>query len=329
MVKSDDETRSQWEEMSSKERRKRTLLPIIAVMVAAALIVLVLECSPVSHERQVLRTGDRLEYEISGFSNNTAFTSGWNITIGGTTDKSVGFHLMGDGHPLSAGYIPEFGGDFRPHIASVPGGAGMVGCEKISTPFGDKFAYMLYSFDASRNEAAIIAIGVDSHIVYRWTVANAAGLYHYVSVLKATNCTAVPSMDNVARPVGARPLQSPSSVPGTTYTFGASSPGTSNAICSGWVEVGAGQQFHYITGGNLTMHVFSRSDLLAIDATGEFHHNAALSRIPGDPGETNMTVEPGVYWFIAVYWGSDHTVQYNGDEVGGYLMLYFSAAGQD
>ena len=182
---------------------------------------------------------------------------------------------------------------------------------------------MLYRFDSPRNEAAIIDIGVDSHIIYRWTVANAAGTYHYTSALKATNCTAVTSVDRTARPVNLHPISTPSSVPGTTCLFGASPPGTSNAICSGWVEVGAGQQLHYIVGGNLTMHVFSRSDLLAIDATGEFRNNATLSRMLGDPGETNVTVEPGTYWYIAIYRGSAGTVDLNGNEVGGYLIPYF------
>lgn len=323
MVERNDGARSELDEVSSKGRRKRTFLPIFAVVVAVALIALVFESSPFPHERQVLRDGDHLEYEISGLSNNTAFTSGCNITISGSSSTGFGFHLLGDGYPLSAGHIPGFGDDFRPHIAGSPGAAELVGCEKISTPFGDKWIYMLYRFYAPRNEAAIIDIGVDSHIVYRWTVANAAGSYHYTSVLKATNCTAVPSVDRTARPVSVHPLSTPSSVPGTTGLFEASPPGTSNAICSGSVEVGAGQQIHYIIGGNVTMHVFSRSDLLAMDTKGEFHHSYALSRMPGNPGETNATVEPGVYWFIAIYRGSEDTVELNGNEVGGYLILYF------
>jgi len=122
-------------------------------------------------------------------------------------------------------------------------------------------------------------------------------------------------------------------------TFGSYPPGTGSAFCSGSVEIGQGEQLHNIIGGtNTTMYVFSFSDLETMETTGSFSYDSSLSRQSGDPGETNVTAEPGTYWFIVLYHGSDTNVTFHGSgsatyyeeyECGGYFIPYFGPKGQD
>ena len=52
------------------------------------------------------------------------------------------------------------------------------------------------------------------------------------------------------------------------------------------------------------MLVLNITNFQAIEDTGRFDYNMASSRLPGNPGETNVTVDPGIYWFFVSYHGS-------------------------
>ena len=77
------------------------------------------------------------------------------------------------------------------------------------------------------------------------------------------------------------------------------------------------------------MLVLNITNFQAIEDTGRFDYNMASSRLPGNPGETNVTVDPGIYWFFVSYHGSATGVDLRGEQVGGYMIQYFGLKGQD
>jgi hypothetical protein len=73
----------------------------------------------------------------------------------------------------------------------------------------------------------------------------------------------------------------------------------------------------------MTMYVFNLTDFKYMETTGQFQCINSLSRLPADPGETNLTVDPGIYWFIAFCKMSNQTINYGGEKVNGYFIAYF------
>lgn len=322
----------------TKERRRRTYLVIGAVVVGAVLLTTIGWPGGFVFNHQILEAGDYLEYDGFGSLNGTSFTSSNNFSIDAASESGISFMMIGHNPPVPTGALPEYGHDFRPYTGGPDYGE-PIGTKEISTPFGTKCVKMMYRYYSGNDETIVYDMGLDSHLVYKWTVTSASGVYNYTIELSATNNTRISSADTVMRPLEIQVLNTPSSKPGTSYTFGSYPPGTGSAFCSGSVEIGQGEQFHYIIGGtNTTMYVFSFSDLETMETTGSFSYTSSLSRQPGDPGETNVTAEPGIYWFVVLYPGSDTNVTFHGSdpatyyeeyECGGYFIPYFGPKGQD
>lgn len=311
-----------WGRMFTNRRKVIAFVIIAIVILSGAAIAIIVLPSVSARSHQILEAGDYLEYSVSGFSNNTTFTSSDNITISGASESGVSYQLIGQGYPLAAGTIPDFGHDFNPYDCNPPGIDSWFGNEMLSTAFGTKCVRTMLSY---HNDEVILAdIGIDSFIVYRWTVSSFSGAYRYAYELTSTNNSRISTVDAQMEEANIEALNTPSSTPGTIYVSGLSPPASTYSVCSGSVKVAEGEQFHYVLyGSNITMYVFNITDFRNIEETGQFHYNVTLSRLPGNPGETNVTVSPGIYWFIEIYRGSDTSVDFNGEQVGGYLIPYF------
>jgi hypothetical protein len=270
---------------------------------------------------QILRAGDSLNYSITGSSNNTAFTSNYNFTIGEAEESGISYQsrLI---IPPEVAVIPTVGHDFVPYWAMDRlNNQNCIGTEKIETSFGLKSVKEFFYFD--NGEAILYDIGLDSLIVYRWIVSSASGEYNYIFELAETNNTKISSVDTVMQPVDIKGLNAPSLAQGTMDVFRL----MERAWGYGSVEVGKGQQLHYIAAGNITVYVFTIADLRSIEMTGQFRFNASLSRLAGDPGETNVTVEPGTYWYVMNYQGAETTIPsppyVDAEDVGGYFLPWW------
>ncbi len=274
---------------------------------------------------QILQAGDFLHYDFSGSYNNSSFTSimGTNVTVNGASESAVSCFRMSDGHSL----IPEFGHDFKVFYGA-PSSGQIIGTEQIATPFGPKCVTTVYWFYPGNDEVILIDVGVDSYLVYRWTVSSMTGLYHYTYELTATNNTMIHSADKTMRTVNVEVLNTPSTKAGS-HSFGYDQPGMGSGYVYGSVQISQGQQLHYIIGGNATAYVMDLNDLKSIDANGQFRFREDLSRSAGDPGETNVTVEPGIYWFVVLCKGSDEAIEYHDHVTSAYFVFYFGPKGQN
>lgn len=312
---------------SDKRRRKRTALTILAVAIAATLTATLLVAPPTpTPGHQILKAGDSLRYSVSGSFNNTSFsyTDGLSITISDATELGLSRLSVGHGY----GLIPHMGHDFEPYLGT-PNERDLVGTEQTSTPFGDKYVKMLGGFDTSNYEVVVVYIGIDSHLVYRWTVSSISKDYHYTYELAETNNARVSSVDTTMRTVSVKDLSTPAPKQCSFHSFGNFTPGSGSAYCYGSVQAGQGQQIHYALGGNVSMYVLDINNLKDISANGYFRFREDLSRLAGNPGDTNVTVEPGIYRFLVVCKGSDQTVEFHGEQVSGYFIAYFGLKGQD
>lgn len=311
--------------ISARKPRKRTYLVAVAVLVVFLLVLtMVIQARP-NPGHQILEADDFLEYSISGVSDNIAFTATANITIFHAEETGLNCFLIMRG-PNPAGEVPEFGHDFLPYAGGSFQYGSSIGTEQISTPFGPKCVKVLCNYEHGTDEVVLMDVGVDSYLVYRWTVSSASGAYRYTIELAGTNNSRISSADAVMRSINVEGLDVPLSEPGLSVNMGNYSPGQGGTTIFGSVEVGQGQQLHYVAvGRNTTVYVFTLADLKSIDATGEFRYNATLSRLSGNPGETNVTAEPGTYWLVAFYRGSVEKVEYNGEQVGGYFVAYFGS----
>jgi len=239
-----------------------------------------------------------------------------NYTINEADNSGIGYQETAPGYYISVAGIPNYGHDFHPYVGSLPNYGEVIGNEKISTPFGTKCVKMLY--ENNEDEIVLADVGLDSYLTYRWTVSSVSGAYHYTYELNSTNNTLIANADTVMQNANIQVVNAPSTTAGMPGVF------DGGGYTSGSIRVGQGQQFHYILKGyNMTMYVFNLTDFKDMETTGQFQCINSLSRLPGDPGETNITVEPGIYWFIAFCKMSNQTIDYDGEQVSGYFIPYF------
>lgn len=312
---------------SKKKRRRWSNVAIIAVGIAGMLITIALIVpAALSPNHQILQAGDFLQYDFSGSYNNSSFSSrqGTNITVTDASESGVSYFATGEGHYL----ISDLGHDFK-FFYGAPSGGQIIGTEQISTPFGVKCVTTVYWFYSGNDEVILIEVGVDSYLVYRWTVSSMTGLYHYTYQLTATNNTMIHSADRTMRTANIEVLNTPAPKACTSHSFGYVQPGMGSGYVYGSVRIAQGQQLHYIIGGNATMYVMDLNDLRNIETNGQFQFREDLSRMAGDPGETNVSVDPGIYWFLVVCKGSDEAIDYFGYPTSAYFVPYFGFRGQD
>lgn len=291
---------------------------IVGVLIASLFIITAIANPNQNH--QILQAGDFLHYDFSGSYNNSSFTSymGTNVTVDSASESRVSYDLMSDGYTQ----IPKFGHDFK-IFYGAPSSSQIIGTEQIATPFGPKCVTTVCWIHYDIDEVILIDVGVDSYLVYRWTVSSMTGLYHYTYELTATNNTMIHSADKTMRSVNVEAPLMPTHKAGS-YSFGYFQPGTGYYDCLyGSVQVSQGQHLHYIIGGNATVYVMDLNDLKSIAANGQFQYREGLSRLAGNPGETNVTVEPGIYWFVVKCKGAEEAVEYDGQMWSAYFVFYF------
>ena len=306
---------------------------LIAVVVIASILVIaaLMTLAPTSSSSQpdlnhlTLRVGNYLNYRISGSIGNDTFGSYDNITVMQVNGSALGFGSEG----FSLGTIQNFGHDFQVYLGSQSISGNLIGNEKINTSFGLKSVEIFYKYDLNENEILLADIGQGSNLTYRWTVSSASGTYQYAYELVATNNTQISTADKVMVPASPVVLNTVSPGPCPHDGFGLFPPGTGFfEAYQGSLIVEPGQQFHYILAGeNMTMYVFNLTDFMNTEGSGHLQYYQSLSRLPGNPGETNVNADPGIYWYIVIYRGSTHAII--GGIEGGSLTPYWGVNGQD
>jgi hypothetical protein len=303
--------------MASK-KQKIFASTVVAVIILAAMTVVVLP-SLTDRNNPILMTGDYLEYNITGSQNNVTL-SGWaNATISSNEDSGIHCSML---DIWGWGSISSHSSEFMNAYSDESRSGEWIGNEEISTAFGTKCVKMYFFSD--ENDVVLYDVGLDSSIVYRWTVVSYSGAYYCTYELANTNNSQIFIADTTIETANIMGHYTPSSVVCETLLIGFCLPGEGSVCGQNSVKVSEGQQFHYVIGGNGTaMYVFNFADFIQLDNAGRFQCNASLSRLPGNPGETNATVDPGIYWYIFVYRGTEHPVYYDGEQYGGQFIRYF------
>ena len=68
--------------IQEKKKKRHPFLVIMVIIIVASLILAPFVIPILTNQNhQILKGGDYLEYKVSGFSNNTNFTSSYNITV--------------------------------------------------------------------------------------------------------------------------------------------------------------------------------------------------------------------------------------------------------
>lgn len=125
--------------------------------------------------------------------------------------------------------------------------------------------------DNGKDEIVVADVGVDSYITYRRTVSSSSDAYHYTIELASSNNTRIAGADNVMHSDKIDVLTMPAPQVCVTNIFGLYPAGMGGDICSGAVDVGRGQQFHYVlAGSNIMMLVLNITNFQAIEDTGHF-----------------------------------------------------------
>lgn len=248
---------------------------------------------------QGLKESYYLRYSMTGLSNDTPFSDEIEYNVHGSKDSGIGYwwdvaSVRGEWKDFQLFWNSDYY-------------TGMWVCnEVISTILGEKCVRTIYHYDPNNEEITIMNAGVDSSIVYRETVVNTSNSYRYTINLTATNSEGLASADEVMRPAN---ISQAVPIKNTPNVF---IPQSEEIVLgSGSVQAEEGQHFRYnVTGYNTSVFVFSAADFRSIENNGWFTCSTTLSHRAGDPGEVDVPVAAGVYWFyidhrdgaVTTYW---------------------------
>lgn len=234
---------------------------------------------------------------MSGSLNNTTVNqsiNGYaNVTLYEFTKDgySCGSHSSCSGFPGLDIEIPE------PFFWMTPPPGNLIGYDHVQTPFGEKSVGVW--FDCDWGQFVFYDVGIESSVVYRMIVSSPE--YYYCWTLVAGNNTNLVGFDNHQRSMELHGLNHPSEEPSIFWV------GSENgsemyggySLAFGSFEIEKGERIRYEILGNLSgALIFDIGTIDRMHETGEFQCNESLSREVGDPGETNIAADPGLYWFL-------------------------------
>jgi hypothetical protein len=269
---------------------------VVSIVVVAILVSVVLFQGRFEEPGIVnLNPGTKLNYSITGATNNTTI-SGWrNYTIEtwGLSSYSQRTYLIDDDWTEWLDYLPQV---HENHYVGL-----LAKSELIETPFGMKYVrthidYFRSSSFSDYNRSGLLIItcvGWDTSIVYQVTAAR-PGL-HYTIKLAGTSMEDISLLDTTPHlgiTTGCAKVQSEPSRYGLGSGYGGGMYGVNS------LEVLEGQRIRYnISGEPIRMYFMSLNDLAHIEDGGDFSYIEWLS-LDNCTGEVDAAVAPGTYWFI-------------------------------
>jgi hypothetical protein len=293
---------SDWSATPVSDRWRRPSSP--RKLLALVLVALVLALSLLAFFGPDLRplplsSGSQLDYSMTGSFNNTSvnkpMTGALNVSIDLFTKKdysfgAIGTYSYGVNRTLDIDSPPPFFWKVDP-----PGD--LVGYDRIHTIFGDKKVAIWMSFDWGR--FVFYDVGVESSVVYRMVVSDPE--YHYCYVLERANNTNLDGYDEKGGSSEFHSLNHPSEEP-SGFTVGSENGSEmylGYSYCLGSLEIANGDRIRYEILGNMSSaFIFDLDSIKMMHETGTYRYNSTLSRETGNPGETNVQVGPGTYWFL-------------------------------
>jgi hypothetical protein len=282
--------------METKRRNMVIAVALSVIVVVALLLNVVLSQGRSEGLGTInLNPGTKLNYSVSGATNNTTIAGWSNFTIEtwGLSWYSQHTFLINDDWSDWLDYLPQV------HENDYIGA--LAKSELIETPFGmkcvrtyiDYFRSSNFSDYSSGGLLIITCIGWDTSIVYQVTAAR-PGL-HYTIKLAETSMEDLSQLDATPHlgitTGGAKVRSEPS-----RYGLGSGYAGGMYGVNS--LEVLEGQRLRYnMSGEPIRMYFMSLNDLAHIEDGGDFSYIVWLS-LDNRTGEVDASVAPGTYWFI-------------------------------
>lgn len=243
--------------------------------------------------RLVVRMGDEFDYSVSGNNNGTIVEGTMNLSELG------GFSILGATSGVTA-FARTTGLIWNEDSFSE-----WVCDHSITTIWGNKTVSMYlhhYQEDNGNQCMVLTDVGIDSQLIYRSDYFTPEILV--TCSLSGTNNTDVPTADERPSEAASTGVGSPSEIP-TRYQI----TNGSGFSTYGSLEISSGQQLNYnLTGAGGYVMIFSTKDLVDMDNDGVMHYCQKSSLIGDHPGQIDIALDEGTYWFYAAVENSPEDV---------------------
>ena len=243
--------------------------------------------------RLVVRMGDEFDYSVSGNINGTLVEGAMNLSELG------GLSILG-----ATSGVPTFVRSTSP-LWNEESYSAWVCDHSISTIWGNKTVsvYLNYYQDTNGNQCMVLTdVGIDSRLIYRSDYFTPEMMV--ICSLSGTNNTDIPTADVRSNEAASIGIGSPSEVP-TSYGI----TNGSGFSTYGSLRIDPGQHLKYdLTGTGGWVLIFSTKDLVDMDNDHLMHYRQNASLIKNQPGQIDIEMEGGTYWFYAAVENSPEDV---------------------